>query len=137
MKSENKTVPTIKSVTEFINSIPEEDRKQDCRVVLEMMESTTGEKGVMWGDSIVGFGLYHYVYATGREGDMPKVGFSPRKQALTVYLSYGFENYVDLLTKLGKHKTGKICLYINHLSDVDLDVLKELILRSYKAYDRL
>ncbi len=137
MKAENKTVPTKKSVIEFINTLPEETKKQDCLALLGMMESVTGEKGVMWGESIVGFGLYHYMYATGREGDMPKVGFSPRKQALTVYLSYGFENYGDLLTKLGKHKTGKICLYINRLSDVDLDVLRELILRSYNVYDSL
>jgi hypothetical protein len=134
MKSENITVPTNRNVTEFINSIPEEDRKQDCRVVLEMMESTTGEKGVMWGESIVGFGLHHYVYATGREGDMPKVGFSPRKQALTLYLSYGFENHGDLMKRLGKYKTGKICLYLNRLADVDLAVLRELILRSYQYY---
>jgi hypothetical protein len=134
MKAENKTVPTNNSVSEFIDSIPEEDRKQDCRVLLEMMESTTEEKGVMWGDAIVGFGLYHYVYATGREGDMPKAGFSPRKQALTLYLSYDFERHGDLLKRLGKYKTGKICLYINRLADVDLDVLKELILRSYQYY---
>jgi len=77
MKAENKTVPTNNSVSKFIDAIPDEGRKQDCRVLLEMMESMTGEGGVMWGDAIVGFGLYHYVYATGREGDMPKVGFSP------------------------------------------------------------
>jgi hypothetical protein len=134
MKSENKTQPTNKSVTDFIDAIPEEGRKQDCRVLREMMESITGEKGVMWGDAIVGFGLYHYVYATGREGDMPKVGFSPRKQALTLYLSYGFENQVDLMKKLGKYKTGKICLYVNRLSDLDSDVLRELILRSYQYF---
>ncbi len=137
MNAENKTKPTNNDVGKFLNSIPEEGKKQDCLVLQEMMESVTGEKAVLWGDAIVGFGFYHYVYATGREGDMPKVGFSPRKQALTVYLSYGFENYGDLLTKLGKHKTGKICLYINRLSDVDLDVLRELILRSYNVYDSL
>jgi len=134
MKAENKTIPTNKSVAEFINSIPDEEKKQDCRVLLEMMESATGEKGVMWGDAIVGFGLYHYVYTTGREGDMPKAGFSPRKQALTVYLNYDFENNKDLIEKLGKHKTGKVCLYINRLSDIDRDVLKELILRSYQEF---
>jgi hypothetical protein len=134
MKAENKTVPTNNSVSEFIDSIPEEDRKQDCRSLLELMESTTGQKSVMWGESIVGFGLYHYVYATGRDGDMPKVGFSPRKQALTLYLSYGFENHADLMKKLGKYKTGKICLYVNRLADIDLAVLRELILRSYQYY---
>jgi hypothetical protein len=103
-------------------------------VPLELMESLTGATAAPRGDAIVGFGLYHYVYATGREGDMPKVGFSPRKQALTLYLSYGFENQVDLMKKLGKYKTGKICLYVNRLVDVEIDVLKELILRSYQYF---
>ena len=137
MQAENKTQPTHKSVPEFIESIPEEGKRKDSQTLVATMRSITGEEPVLWGDAIIGFGLYHYVYATGREGDMAKVGFSPRKQALTLYLSYGFENYQDLMSKLGKYKTGKICLYLKHLSDVDMDVLKELVLRSYKSYDRL
>lgn len=137
MQAENKTQPTLKSVPEFIESIPEEGKRKDSQTLVATMRSITGEEPVLWGDAIIGFGLYHYVYATGREGDMPKVGFSPRKQALTLYLSYGFENYQDLMSKLGKYKTGKICLYLKHLSDVDMDVLKELVLRSYQSYDHL
>ena len=136
MKSENKTMPTNKSVAEFIGSIPDEGKREDCRVLLELMEQLTGEKAVMWGDAIVGFGLYHYIYATGREGDMPKVGFSPRKQALTLYLAYGFENNADLMKRLGKYQTGKICLYVKRLADVDMDVLKELIQRSYQWFNQ-
>jgi len=134
MKSENKTKQTQKSVSEFINAIVEEEKRKDSLVLEQMMESATGEKGKLWGDSIVGFGLYHYVYATGREGDWPKVAFSPRKQNMTVYLTYGLAKQTDLLGKLGKHKTGKACLYINRLSDIDRDVLKELILRSYQEF---
>lgn len=137
MQAENKTQPTLKSVPEFIESIPEEGKRKDSQTLVVTMRSITGEEPVLWGDAIIGFGLYHYVYATGREGDMPKVGFSPRKQALTLYLSYGFENYQDLMSKLGKYKIGKICLYLKHLSDVDMDVLKELVLRSYQSYDHL
>jgi hypothetical protein len=137
MQAENKTQPTLKSVPEFIESIPEEGKRKDSQTLVATMRSITGEEPVLWGDAIIGFGLYHYVYATGREGDMPKVGFSPRKQALTLYLSYGFENYQDLMSKLGKYKIGKICLYLKHLSDVDMDVLKELVLRSYQSYDHL
>ena len=94
------------------------------------MEEVTGEKAVMWGDSIVGFGTYHYVYASGREGDWPVTGFAPRKQALTLYIMSGFDQYDELLARLGKHSTGKSCLYIKRLSDVDVDVLRELVAES-------
>ncbi|MCO5207271.1 MAG: DUF1801 domain-containing protein, partial [Anaerolineae bacterium] len=90
----------------------------------------TGEPGALWGTSIVGFGTYHYKYASGREGDWFVTGFSPRKQNMTLYIMPGFEQYNDLLSKLGKHKTGKSCLYINKLDDVDLDVLRELVAQS-------
>ena len=137
MQAEKKMQPTRNRVPAFLEAIPEEPKRKDSLALVEMMRTITGEEPVMWGEAIVGYGLYHYVYATGREGDMPKVGFSPRKQALTLYLSYGFENYQDLLSKLGKYKTGKICLYLKNLADVNMDVLKELILRSYQSYDHL
>ncbi len=94
------------------------------------MEEVTGEKGKMWGDSIIGFGSYRYTYASGREGDWMLVGFSPRKQNITLYIMSGFDNYQNLLDKLGKHKTGKSCLYINKTEDVDMDVLRHLVKQS-------
>ena len=100
------------------------------------MEDITGEQAVMWGPSIVGFGLYHYKYASGREGDFMRCGFSPRKQDLTVYIMSGFKEYGDLLSKLGKHKTSVSCLYLKKLADVDLAVLREMIERSVAYMDK-
>ena len=97
---------------------------------LDIMMEVTGEKPKMWGPSIVGFGSYHYVYASGREGDWPLTGFSPRKQALTLYIMAGFGHYDELMSRLGKHKTGKSCLYVKRLSDIDESVLRELIAAS-------
>jgi uncharacterized protein YdhG (YjbR/CyaY superfamily) len=97
---------------------------------MEMMQDITGEQPCLWGPSIIGFGSCHYRYESGREGDMPIVGFSPRKQAITLYLEYGFEAWDDLLNSLGKYKTGKVCLYIKSLKDVDVTVLREMISRS-------
>ena len=108
---------------------------EDSLVVLKMMEEVTGEPAEMWGTSIVGFGSYHYRYASGREGDMMLTGFAPRKQALTLYIMGGHERYEELMAKLGKHRTGSSCVYINKLADVDLDVLRELIAESV-AYMR-
>ena len=125
--AENKTQRTDASVEEFLNTIPDETRRKDAFVILDLMRQATGAEGKMWGSSIVGFGERHYHYASGREGDWFVVGFSPRKQAMTLYLSYGDIQKFSLLSKLGKHKTGKGCLYINKLADVDLAVLKELI----------
>jgi hypothetical protein len=131
--AEAKTKPTKLSVDKFIESQPDEQVRADCAVIAKLMSEATGEQPKMWGTSIVGFGSYHYKYATGREGDMPIVGFSPRKQNLTLYvLMYGFEEQADLLKKLGKHTTGKGCLYIKRLSDVDLPTLKKLIKASVK-----
>lgn len=130
--AEAKTKPTKASVDKFIKSQPDAQVRADCAVLSKLMTEATGEKPEMWGPSIVGFGSYHYKYATGREGDMPIIGFSPRKQALTLYLwMYGPEQQ-DLLKKLGKHNTGKWCLYIKRLSDVDLPTLKKLIKASVK-----
>ena len=130
--AEAKTKPTNLSVEKFIKSQPDEQVRKDCAVISKLMSEATGEKPKMWGSSIVGFGSYHYKYATGREGDMPIVGFSPRKQNLTLYvLMYG-EEQADLLKKLGKHTTGKWCLYIKRLSDVDLPTLKKIVKVSVK-----
>ena len=104
---------------------PDEQVRKDCAVISKLMSEATGEPPKMWGPSIIGFGTYHYKYASGREGDMPIIGFSPRKQNLTLYV--GFEEQADLLKKLGKHTTSKSCLYIKRLSDVDLPTLKKII----------
>ena len=129
--SENKTRPTEQNVIDFLDSVTHETRREDSFTLLKMMQEVTGEEAVLWGSSIVGFGQHHYKYESGREGDMPNVGFSPRKQSMTLYIMPGFDEYEDMLTKLGKHKTGKACLYINKLADVDTDVLRNLIKRSY------
>jgi hypothetical protein len=134
MASENKTQKTDASVTAYLDSVENERRRQDGYALLEMMREETGEEPAMWGDSMVGFGSYHYKYESGREGDMMAVGFSPRKQALSVYIMPGFKDpeYEALLSRLGKHRTGASCLYINKLSDVDQDVLRQMVARSYE-----
>ncbi|MDH3579060.1 MAG: DUF1801 domain-containing protein [Hyphomicrobiales bacterium] len=114
----------------FLEAVDNEARKRDAHTLNAMMERITGEKGVMWGPSIVGFDTYHYKYASGREGDWMITGFSPRKAALSVYIMPGFSEYAALMAKLGKHKTGKSCLYINKLPDIDLDVLEEIVTKS-------
>ena len=130
--AENKTQPTKLSVTEFIKAIDDPQKRADARKVAAMMRKATGKRAKMWGPSIVGFGTYHYKYASGREGDFMVAGFSPRKQALTVYIMAGFSKYDALMKKLGKYKTGKSCLYIKRLSDVDEAVLQKLIDESVK-----
>lgn len=128
--AEAKTLPTDASVEAFLNAVENEQKRQDAFAILQLMTEITGEKPVLWGSSIVGFGSYHYKYATGREGDMPITGFSPRKQNLTLYIMGGFENYEELLQRLGKHSTGSSCLYVKKLKDIDLDVLRELVTQS-------
>ena len=130
--AENKTKPTRASVTEFMNSIDDPQKRADARKVAAMMRKATGKRAKMWGSSMVGYGTYHYKYASGREGDFMMAGFSPRKQALTVYIMAGFSQYGALMKKLGRYKTGKSCLYIKRLSDVDEDVLQRLIDESVK-----
>lgn len=130
--SDNKTRPTAQNVTEFLNSVEHPTRREDGLTLLEMMSEITGEDAVMWGSSIVGFGSYHYEYDSGREGNMPLVGFSPRKQSLTLYIMPGFDDYDGTLARLGKHKIGKSCLYINKLADVDEDILRQLIQQAYQ-----
>ena len=133
--AELKTKPTGSDVDSFLNSVENQKRKDDSFVVLEMMKKITGESPVMWGPSIVGFGSYHYKYESGREGDFFIVGFSPRKAALTIYLMTGFDRYDELMSQLGKFKTGKSCLYIKKLEDVDVSVLERLILESYSHFN--
>jgi hypothetical protein len=130
--SENKTHPTDQDVVNFLNGVDHKTRREDGIALLKIMEEVTGEGAVMWGSSIVGFGSYHYQYESGREGIMPLLGFSPRKQSMTLYIMPGFDEYEDMLAKLGKHKVGKACLYVNKLADVDEGVLRSLIGRAYK-----
>ena len=130
--AEAKTKPTQASVKEFLNRIPEEQRREDCFAIAKMMEEITKTKPQMWGPSIVGFGSYHYKYDSGHEGDCPIAAFSPRKNNLTIYMMVGFEKNRDLLQQLGKHKTAKSCLYIKRLSDIHQPTLKKLIKVSLK-----
>lgn len=130
--AENKTKATAKSVPEFLEQIEDPKKRSDCVTIAAMMERLSGSKPKMWGDSIVGFGDYHYKYASGREGDWFLAGFSPRKQNLTIYIMGYLEFYTELLEDLGKFKHGKGCLYIKKLEDVDMKVLETLIKTSIK-----
>jgi len=125
-----KTKKSQKSVERFLGGVENTTRREDARKVLALMQEVTGEEPAMWGDSIVGFGKYRYKYESGREGEWFLVGFSPRKANLTLYIMSGFSRYQELLAKLGKHKTGKACLYVNSLSDVDMKVLRRLVRES-------
>lgn len=131
-----KTTRNDGDVRAYLESVANKQRRQDALAMLELMREITGEEAEMWGESIVGFGSYRYRYASGRQGDWFLTGFAPRKQALTLYIMPGFERYEALLAKLGKHKIGKSCLYINKLADVDEDALKEIIAASVKRMRR-
>lgn len=128
--AELKTTPNSSDVLQFLNSVENDKRKNDSLYVLELMKNITKCQPKMWGTSIVGFGTYHYKYDSGREGDWFLTGFSPRKQSLTLYIMPGFDRFEELMAKLGNYKTGKSCLYINKLEDVDESVLKKLIKES-------
>ena len=128
--AELKTKKTKASVSAFLDKIADEQRRKDCQTVLNLMKQATGEEPKMWGSSIVGFGTYHYRYASGREGDWPIIAFSPRKTDLTLYIVPGFQKFESLMAKLGKYKTGVSCLYIKKLDDVEIPVLKKLIAKS-------
>ena len=130
--AEAKTKPSIVNVDAFIAAVEKPVRREDALVLREMMERVTGEPATMWGPSIIGFGSYHYKYASGHEGDTCRVGFSPRSANLVLYTG-SFPEYAALLERLGKHKVGKGCLYVNKLADVDLSVLEEIIRHSYKS----
>jgi hypothetical protein len=130
--AENKTQPTSESVTDFLNKVPDQVRRADCFAVLDIMKRATGEEPIMWGPAIVGFGRYRYKYESGREGEWMITGFSPRKGDLTLYIIHGFDKVGSLMKRLGKYKTGKSCLYIKKLADVDVVVLQELVAQSVK-----
>ena len=130
--AELKTRPSRASVTKFLAGIDDRQQRADAKKVAAMMRRATGKRAKMWGASIVGYGSYHYKYASGREGDFMVTGFSPRKQALTVYIMPGFSSFKKLMEKLGKYKTGKSCLYIKRLSDVDEKTLEKLIAESVR-----
>jgi hypothetical protein len=129
--AESKTKPNDQSVSAFIQAQPAA-RRADYLTLVDLMRRVTGHEPKMWGDSIVGFGQLHYKYASGHEGDTCLTGFSPRKQALTIYLWYGFEDQKDLLSRLGKYKTGKACLYVNNLDGVDLAALEALVAQTMR-----
>lgn len=129
-KSENKTQPTEVSVTYYLASLQPDRKRDDAMAINAMMRRVTGHLPKMWGNSIIGFGDAHYKYESGREGDWFLVGFAPRKANLVLYIMPGFKEYKPLMKKLGKHKTGKSCLYINKLEDIDMSVLEELVAKS-------
>lgn len=125
-----KTAPTSASVDAFLNAIPDETTREDCRTLVKIMRQATNTQPKMWGPSIVGFGNYNYKYESGREGNWFLTGFAPRKRDLTLYIMAGPKRYPDLMRKLGKHRTGVSCLYIKRLADIDLEVLRELVQES-------
>jgi hypothetical protein len=135
--AELKTKKNEGSITKFLDGVKDEKKRQDSYTILKLMKLVTKSEPKMWGTSIVGFGSYHYKYASGREGDWFVTGFSPRKQNLTLYIMSGFSKYPELLKKLGKFKTGKACLYINKIEDINLSVLKELIKQSVAYLQKL
>ena len=135
--AELKTKPTDASVVKFLNKVSDETRRQDCFQIVKIMEEITGTKPKMWGTAIVGFGTYHYKYASGRTGDWPVAAFSPRKQDLTIYIMPGLAEYTDLLKQLGKHRTAKSCLYIKRLSDIHVPTLKKLLRISVNHVSKL
>ncbi|HQR54411.1 MAG TPA: DUF1801 domain-containing protein [Burkholderiaceae bacterium] len=131
--SENKTKATSASVDAYIEAIADPARQADCRALVRLMRSITGERPAMWGGSIVGFGSYHYKYDSGREGDACATGFSSRRSDISIYLTASFPGQEELLARLGKHKMGKACLSVRRLSDVDVGVLKQLVAGSVSA----
>lgn len=132
-KAENKTQATVARVEDFVTGIADENQRADARSLIALMTRLSGEPATMWGPSIIGFGRYRYRYNSGREGEMCRIGFSPRKGQTVLYLIDGFKGHAELMAKLGKHKTGKSCLYVKRLSDIDLVVLEDMC-RSSLAY---
>ena len=130
--AENKTKPTKISVPAFISAVADETRREDAKLLVKLMQAATGEKPAMWGPSIIGFGKHHYVHDSGREGDMPIVGFSPRKPAQVLYAISGAPGADALLAKLGKFTMGKGCVYVKKLSDIDMKVLEKLVKNAVK-----
>ena len=131
--AKNKTIETEQSVADFIGRLEDETRKQDSLLICNMMREATGQEAKMWGASIIGFGSLHYKYDSGHEGDAPLIGFSPRKNAISLYLASNFDGKDALLGNFGKHKAGKACIYIKKLKDIDVDVFKQMIVASLKS----
>jgi hypothetical protein len=132
----NKTQPHDGDVLAYLDSVPHAGRRADAYELLDLMGAASGERACMWGSSIVGFGQYHYVYASGREGDHCLTGFAPRKANMVVYIMPGFSRYADLLDRLGKYRTGSSCLYLGRLQNIDIDVLQQLVARSVQDMRR-
>lgn len=128
--AKNKTVQTDEKVVDFINRVSDGEKRLDCQRIAELIQEETGLKPKMWGPSIVGFGSYHYRYESGREGDAPLIGFSPRSKAISLYLTCDFDQKQELIQRLGTFKIGKACIYIKRLEDVHLDVLREMVRQS-------
>ncbi len=126
-KSQNKTVANDGSVQGFLDGVKDDQKREDSYKILDMMQQLSGYQPTMWGSSIIGFGEYHYKYDSGREGDMCRIGFSPRVQNISIYIMPGYQDFDEELSRLGRHKKGKACLYIKRLSDVDEAVLKEIM----------
>ena len=135
--AENKTRPTIASVTTFLNKIQNSQIRSDCFTILKMMQAISKKEPVMWGSSIIGFGTFHYVYESGREGDTVVIGFSPRKQNISIYMMCSLDRIKEELVTLGKYKTGKGCLYIKSLGDVDTAALKRVLTKAFKEASKL
>ncbi|CAH0233685.1 hypothetical protein SRABI27_02543 [Pedobacter sp. Bi27] len=135
--AKNKTTENDLSVPDFLNTIPDENKRADCFNLSDILSLITGFEAKMWGNAIVGFGSYHYKYESGREGDAPLVGFSPRKDAIALYLSSQFKDREELLAKFGKHKTAKACIYLKKMSDIDVAVLKEMTINSVERIKSL
>ena len=135
--AELKTKPTKASVTSFLNSVADKKKRADCKIIAQMMRDATGKRARMWGSSIVGYDEYDYVYASGRSGTWMQTGYSPRAQNITVYIMPGFGKFQELMKRLGKYKTGKSCLYIKSLEDVDQDILARLVKESVEEMRRI
>ncbi|OXA93216.1 DUF1801 domain-containing protein [Flavobacterium hercynium] len=135
--AKNKTIETDSSVTHFVNTVENEAKRKDSFELIEIMKTQTTFEPKMWGTAIIGFGSYHYKYASGREGDAPLVAFSPRKEAISLYLYPTFENKENLLSRFGKYKAGKGCIYIKKVADIDIEILKEMISISVQEIQQL
>lgn len=135
--AKNKTAQTDVSVTEFVNQVENEVKRKDSFKLIKLFKAITGCEPKMWGPTIIGFGNYHYKYASGHEGDAPLAGFSPRKDALTLYMATEFENREQLLAQLGKHKSSKACIYVKKLEDIDQTVLEKIIKNSMEVVTKL
>ena len=133
-KYKAKTIQTEDSIIDFIKKQPDEQRQKDALTIVEIMQKQSGFAPKMWGPAIIGFGSYHYKYASGHEGEAPLIGFSPRKTEFALYLSSAFENREELLKQFGKHKTAKACIYIKKVEDININILKKMIANSVKHY---